>query len=401
MGVVDVAVGRQPVFDEDLSVVGYELLSPRTLHSVASAALIHDAVSIGLDRLVGDKTIFCDLDVAALGSDEPVTLPCDRAILEIDASTTIDDMLLCRMKELVADGFVLALDHVESAVVDPRLVEFVGVVKISRSHCGLAGAVVEQFVGGLSAQRPVLVALGVETREDLEMCRAEGFDYFQGDLLSHPQVVSGKTIDSAGRGRLELACRLAAGEFSAVELEDVIRGEPAMAYQLLQMAAVGAAHGMRREVRSLREAIVLLGSQRIRSWLSCLVVSHSGTTTEGELVSTLTRARTCELVAEQLCPARSDLAFTAGMISSFDAMLGMRLDDVLASLGLDDELRAAACGEDSEVGRIVADVVERQGGLAPAGRGGSRCGASDMALHAASLAALGWALDVARAVGLT
>jgi EAL and modified HD-GYP domain-containing signal transduction protein len=171
-----------------------------------------------------------------------------------------------------------------------------------------------------------------------------------------------------------------------------------MAYQLLQMAAVGSAHGMRREVRSLREAIVLLGSQRIRSWLSCLLMSQHGSTTEDELVSTLTRARTCELVAEQICPAHSDLAFTAGMISSFEAMLGMRLGDILGSLALDDELRAAACGEDTEVGRIVADVTDYQGGLSGAGRGGSRCGVSDMALHSAAIAALSWALDVARAV---
>ncbi|MHB1784125.1 MAG: EAL and HDOD domain-containing protein [Acidimicrobiales bacterium] len=330
-------------------------------------------------------------------TDEPITLPPDRTILEIDAGIEVDDELLARAKQLVADGFVLALDHVESDEVDSRLVDLVGVVKIARGYSALAGAVIGQF----GAARPVLVALGVETREDLEQCRAEGFDYFQGDLLSRPQVVGGKTIDSAGGRRLELAVRLASGEFSARELEDVIRGEPAMAYQLLQMAAVGAAHGMRREVRSLREAIVLLGTQRIRSWLSCLVMSHGGTTTEDELVSTLTRARTCELVAEQLCPARSDLAFTAGMISSFDAMLGVRLEDLLGSLALDDELRAAASGEDSEVGRIVTDVIERQGGLSPSGRGGSRCGASEMALHAAALAALGWALDVARAVELT
>ncbi|MHB1975195.1 MAG: EAL and HDOD domain-containing protein [Acidimicrobiales bacterium] len=401
MATIEVAVGRQPVFDEDLVVVGYELLAPRSPRVVTSTVLVHDAVRIGLDRLVGDKTIFCDLDAAALRSEEPVSLPCDRAILEIDASATIDDVLLCRMKQLVADGFVLALDHIESGVVDPRLVELVGVVKIFRNHSGLVERVVEQFLGREGVARPVLVALGVETREDFEQCRAEGFDYFQGNLLSHPQVVNGKTIDSAGGRRLELACRLAAGEFSASELEDVIRGEPAMAYQLLQMAAVGAAHGMRREVRSLREAIVLLGSQRIRSWLSCLLLSHSGTTTEVELVATLARARTCELVATQLCPARSDLAFTAGMISSFDAMLGVNLGDVLDSLSLDDELRAAACGEDTEVGRIVADVIERQGGLDVTGRGGSRCGASDMALHAASITALGWALDVARAVEVT
>ena len=401
MATLEVAVARQPVFDEDLVVVGYELSAPRSGRTVSTTTLIYDAVSIGLDRLVSDKTIFCDVDAAALVSDEPITLPADRTILEIDASVRASEEMRARAKQLVADGFVLGVDHLGSGEIDASLVDLVGVVKIAPGHRARAGAVVEQFLAQGGITRPVLVALGVGTRDDLEQCRSEGFDYFHGDLLSHAQVVSGKTIARAGGRRLELAVRLASGEFSAGELEDVIRGEPAMAYQLLQMAAVGAAHGMRREVRSLREAIVLLGAQRIRSWLSCLMMSRDGPTTEDELVATLARARTCELVAEQLCPTRSELAFTAGMISSFDAMLGVRLEDVLGSLALDDELRAAASGGDNEVGRIVADVVERQGGISPSGRGGSRCGASEMALHAAALAALGWALDVARAVELT
>ena len=68
MPALDIVVGRQPIFDRDRSVFGYELLF-RTLSgpSAAEAAgslgdqmtadVIFTSVTIGLDRLVGNKML--------------------------------------------------------------------------------------------------------------------------------------------------------------------------------------------------------------------------------------------------------------------------------------------------------------------------------------------------------
>ncbi len=404
MATIDVVVGRQPIFDSDLAVVGYELLPGRRVPpggrggapdgggaGSATRALLYDAVAIGLSRLVGDLTVCFDVDGTVLGEGLPVQFAPERTVFEIGCETACDEAVLESCAVLVDAGYRLALDHVASPRLDPRLAELASVVKLEREL--LAGGGLDGVVELFGEPRPLFLALGVEDFEDLDRARKIGCDYFQGDLLSRPQNVPGRTLDSSGGARLELALRLASSESSAAELEEVIRGEPAMVYQLLQMASVGAYHGMRREVRSLREALVLLGWQRIQSWLSFLVVTSRGQTSEEELVTTLTRARMCELVARRCCPQLGDLAFTAGMVSAFDILLDMRIDDVLATLPVDEELRRAVLGEDTPVGRIVADVVDCQRGH-PGAAG--RSGINEVALHGASIEALSWALEVAR-----
>lgn len=403
MATIDVVVGRQPIFDADLAVVGYELLpggptpsggrdgTPGGGAGSGTRALLYDAVAIGLSRLVGELTVCVDVDRTVLDEGLPVQFPPERTVLEIGFQPALDEALLDGCAALVESGYKLALDHVSSPVLDGRLAKLASVVKVERELLAAGG--LEGVLGRFGDPPPVVVALGVGSFEDLERAREIGCDFFQGDLLSRPQSVPGRTLDSSGGARLQLALRLASSESSAAELEQVIRGEPAMVYQLLQMASVGAYHGMRREVRSLREALVLLGWQRIQSWLSFLIVTSRGQTSEEELVTTLTRARMCELVALQCCPRASDLAFTAGMVSAFDILLDMRIEDVLATLPVDEELRRAVLGEDTPVGRIVADVVDCQHGHS--GTAG-RSGMSEVALHGASIEALSWALEVAR-----
>lgn len=397
MATVDVVVGRQPIFDVELAVIGYELLRPGTTRSsggaVDASSLLYDSVSVGINRLVGDKTIFCDVDRAVLLDGAPVVLPVGHTVFEIDASLVVDDEVLAGCEALVTQGFMLALDHATTPMIDGRLAQLVSVVKVERA-LGTSDALGE-LLHRCGEPAPQLVALGVETYEELEQSAKAGFSYFQGELLSRPQAVTAKVLGGSSGGRLKLAARLASSECSAAELEDVIRGEPSMAYQLLQMASVGTNHGMRREVRSIREALVLLGWQRIQSWLSFLLATQSGVTTEEEVVTTLTRARMCELLAEQVCPAKTDLAFTAGMISAFDRLLDVRLDEVLESVAAAGELREAVLGGETPVGRIVADVIGCQGGAAEL----PLSGVSGVALHAASIAALGWALDVVRSTG--
>jgi EAL and modified HD-GYP domain-containing signal transduction protein len=235
--------------------------------------------------------------------------------------------------------------------------------------------------------------MGVSTSEELETVQALGFDFFQGDLLSAPQVVPGRSLDASNIARLEQAALLVSQECSASDLEDIIRSEPAMAYQLLQIAGVGADNGFRRPVRSIREALVLLGWRHLQSWISFLLETRGGSTTDDEAITTLTRARMCELLAKRSCPELADVAFAAGMLSAFDLLLDMPLDDVLDALPLDKVLRDAVARRDTPVGRIVADVIDCQSGRA---RQAQRAGFSELTLSSAAVAALRWAVEASR-----
>lgn len=393
MSSTQVIVGRQPIFDTSLGVVGYEVLHSQHHARDDTRQLLFDMIGVGVWRLVGDGLLFCDLDRPSVIDGIPVMLPAQRTILEIDASIPVDDKLLAGMDELVRQGFRIAIDHVRDAALDGRLLARAFLVKVERE---VATRALLEKISALNPGTPwSFVVLDVETNEHLEACSAAGFRYFQGTLLSNPQVISGELPNVAGRGRLTRAAELAATECSATDLENAIRADPGMVYQLLQMAAIGSYHGMRREVTSVRQALVLLGWQRVQSWLSFLLATADGRANEEEVLTILVRARMCELLAQQLDPVEAELAFTAGMISAFDRMVDLDLEEILAQLTCDGSLRDAVCQARTPVGDIVADVIACQEG----GTTG-RTGLSDVALHAASVDALSWALDIVRSTGL-
>jgi EAL and modified HD-GYP domain-containing signal transduction protein len=178
------------------------------------------------------------------------------------------------------------------------------------------------------------------------------------------------------------------------EIEGIVATDPAMAHQLLELAGIGAASGTRRKVRTLREAVVLAGVARMRSWASLLLLIERGSGSEEQMTTALVRARMCELLVALRDRSAAPFAFTAGMVSAFDLLLGARLEEILASLPIAHDLRNAAVGDLSPVGRVVSDVIDYQLGVRPIA---PRSGFDDWVVHAAWTQAMSWAVATSSA----
>jgi EAL and modified HD-GYP domain-containing signal transduction protein len=184
---------------------------------------------------------------------------------------------------------------------------------------------------------------------------------------------------------MKLAMTLLTEDLDFDELEDILRHEPGLVVQVLQMASIGSHLGMRRSVRTVREALVLLGSTRIRQWVALtLLGGHPGAGTDG-IATALTRARMCEVLARTRVAGPPDVAFTAGLLSSLDVLLGMTHEQLDASLTLDDDLKAAAFRHEGPVGALVDEVAAYQ-------RRVGEDAESDHELDAAAAAAFAWAM---------
>jgi EAL and modified HD-GYP domain-containing signal transduction protein len=116
-------------------------------------------------------------------------------------------------------------------------------------------------------------------------------------------------------------------------------------------------------VHTIREALVLLGSARVRQWIALtLLEEHRRSNTES-VFAALVRAKACELLAG---PAglNADTAFTAGLISALDLMLGVPVDELTKALDLDPALKRIAFERSGETGALVAQVADFQDALA-------------------------------------
>src|SRR3712207_6619357 len=116
----EVLVARQPILDQRLGVVGYELLFRRPVDTQgagvtdaerATSQVIVDAIGeLGLERLVGTQPAFVNVSRDLLLAVRPLPLPPDRVVLEVLEEQAVDEELVTVARELVGAGFTLALD---------------------------------------------------------------------------------------------------------------------------------------------------------------------------------------------------------------------------------------------------------------------------------------------------
>jgi len=400
---LDVVVGRQPIFDAGLTVRGYEVLRQQLevpepdAHTGAGARLLTaDALFASDDaagRLTGGKVAYCSATPGVLTGSVPVAMAPERTVIEIPRSARMDDNVSDACRSLREQWFTLALEDLMFFDASEGLLEMADIVKMDlaeldeeqlpwlRDQCRSAGV--------------SMVARHVDRPDDFDRGRDLGFDLFQGHLLATPRPVPGQPLDAGRIARMRMSVQLLDQEFAIDDIEEIVRTDPAMTHQLLQLAGIGAAGGMRRTVSTVRAALVLVGWRRLQGWVALLMLTDRGTTSDEVIATTLARARMAELVAQAVDPALAGPAFMAGLLSCLDVLTGSPIDEVVGTLPITDELRAAVVGHEGPLGAIVADTVDYQLGRPD---DATRSGLAQVDLVQASLDALEWAVEMATAL---
>ena len=394
-------VGRQPIFDAKLDVRGYELLfrdpSFPVLNGDAMTAdvLVHAGLDVGLRSLVGDKLAFVNATRAFLVGEQEFPFPPGQTVIEVLEDVRREPEVVAGCRRLVDSGYRLALDDYVWEQDDP-LLALVSIVKLD--VLALTPAQLEYAVSqrcGLDLQ---LVAEKVETRQQLDDCQEMGFDLYQGYLLSRPEVVEGQTLSPSRVTCLKVIEKLCDPDTSAREVERTVQTDAALSYRFLRVAGTGASQGLFRRLKSVRDAIVLLGQRRLRAWLTLMLLDGAEPGSDEMLHIAMTRARMTELMARELEPDLTDAAYTVGLVSALGLLLHVSITQIVESLSLSRELEGAVLEHSGVLGGIMADVLAWEVG----GENFQlRSGAPPEEVERCYLHALAWANEVCGVLALT
>jgi len=366
-------LGRQPILDRDQKLYGFELLfrSADTLHADvtdylhASASVIFDAISsFGFHEILGKHKGFINVNADVLMSEAVELLPRETVVIELLEHIPVTSRVIERCHELCGKGFRLALDdHLYDPIYDP-LYDSIAVIKVDLFRIDegqLAGEVAK-----LRRWKPKLLAEKVETHEQFEQCAALGFDYFQGYYFSRPVVLTRTRMDIGRLAMVRLFNQLVA-EVDIRELEETFKQNPTLILNLLRLVN-SVAIGLKEKITSLRHAIMVLGYQQLRRWAMMALFANNaqGGTDNPLLVLAATRARLMELVSMRLPRAsgdreHADRAFMAGILSLADVLLEVPMDQVIAPMNLDEDVRTALVSREGELGDLLtlAERVEK------------------------------------------
>jgi EAL and modified HD-GYP domain-containing signal transduction protein len=345
-------VARQAVYDRDLNVVAYELLFRET--ALAREASVRDderatgeaaltaVADIGLDVLVGSRRALVNVSRSFLLGEEVYALPPERVGLEVLETVEPDDALVRRLRELAVQGYEIVLDDFVAGGAADALLGVAATVKLD--VCGRTAEEIGAAVDRLASRRVRMVAEKVESRAAFDACRELGFDLFQGFVFGVPQMMTGRRIRPARPTVLGLLNALARPDVTVQELEAIIVQDVGLSLTLLRYMN-SAAVGLVRRISSIRDAIVFLGTDTIRSFAYLVsLTAHSRQPAELARIG-MVRAKMMEVLARSLGIGEASTAFTVGLLSVADALLAVPMEVLLEEL---DEL-------DERVARALAD----------------------------------------------
>ncbi|MBT0771388.1 HDOD domain-containing protein [Kineosporia sp. J2-2] len=346
----NVRVGRQGLYDARRRLTAYEVLfhsgeSARESTGSGAEVVGERATSqviastfgtFGVDRIAGSRPVFIGFTRAFLTGIIPVPVEPAGVVVEIPANMMVDAELLAGVAQLRENGYRVAIVDYRGQPEYSALLDLVDYVKIdlaahpARRLAELATQVVERG--------RALIATGIEDESTLERALSLGFGLFQGPLLEKPSVLERRTLTPT-----QLVCSRLLGELSEddldiVRLEPVIGSDPGLALRLLRTAN-SAASGASRQISSLRQALVIIGPRRLRSWVVLILLEGPSAASPADgLWKVLARACACRGLVR---PADADLAFTVGLLSGAADLLGASPLLVAEAAGVTSEVRDA------------------------------------------------------------
>lgn len=360
-------LARQPIFDTDLEVVAYELLyrsrgatQARFDDPVLATAqvLVGATLDIGLARLVGSCPAYINFPPELLLSRDLPPLSPERVVVEVLEGSVPDDRLMESLGRLRALGHLVALDDFDVRTADLRLLEQADIVKIDvQQH---SRAELEMAVQRLRRYPVRLVAEKIETREELELCRSLGFDLFQGYFLQKPELMRARRASCPRLSVLELVIQMSEPEVLAEELERTICRDVGLSYRILR--CINSSYfGIRREVASIRQAVVLLGLGELQKLCWLLLMAGLDRQPSYVCVQSLQRARMCESLSNRAGMASGELYFMVGMLSTLDVLLQQNMEEAIAALPVTGEVRRALLAREGDLGAALccAEAFER------------------------------------------
>ncbi|MCA9011341.1 MAG: HDOD domain-containing protein [Planctomycetaceae bacterium] len=358
---MDAFLARQPILNRDLQLHGYELLFRngaenyfRTVDGdVATASLISDAVHIhSLEKLTDGHMTFINFTRNALVQDLYTVLPQASTVVEILESVAMDDELLEACRRVKRHGYILALDdYVLEARFDP-LLSMIDILKVE--FPALSGQQQCSVVESARQYGFKLLAEKVETPAQYDSAWNLGYDYFQGYFFCKPQMLSARRLPESNLQSLRLLQLVNESEFDIDKVEHLIRSDISLSYKLLRYLNSPV---FRRQtpVQSVRHAIITLGQEPLRKWVSVIAVHGISSQKPSELMNTcLIRARFSERLGEKVFgPDLASECFIVGMFSLLDAMLDQPMKEIVQELRLTEEVRRALEGGESPLNQVL------------------------------------------------
>ena len=345
-----VSIARQPIFDADRRLWGYELFCVgQLMTAVPEATAIEVAASayMGLQQVLKQgHRIVLNFDELGIIDNMPYALPPGLAAVQVDERLFLQPAMPEMLERLKRDGYLIAVRGFSgNRAFEPlyRLADIIAVPIIGHQPPDISRLL--SAVQGVDAR---LLARRVDDAAQFDMCREAGVTLFEGAFFKQPDTITIHKMSSSEVSRLHLLQRIEDSDPDIDDLAEAIQADVATSFRLLTYLN-SAAFGFSQKIKSIHHAIRLLGWPKLRNWLRVVLINDMS---EAEAASDLVqlsaqRGKFLELVAEahDFWGFDPESLHLLGLFSLLDAMLATPMEEIVTYLPIENKLKGALRGD--------------------------------------------------------
>jgi len=344
-------IARQPIYDKNQNVAGYELLYRDAIEEnaarfpdgdEATRGVLADAVTIfGIPNLTDGKPAYINFTKNLLMDDFALLADPRQVVVEVLGDVAVDDALAAKLQKLREVGYTLALEGYDgSARFDPIL-PLVHIARVDMRRISPEQLRdVSQKANGIK-----ILAEKIENQEDLDRASRFGAQLFQGYFFAKPKRMSRHvpSLAAATYGRLLNETLQPVVDYDVCT--QIIRSDVTLTYMFMRQIQT-ANYYRGRLIDDLKQGVVMMGEDELRRWVCLVMVRQHNITHSDELPrrAFLRGLFTQRLMERSSFQLDSRQGFLMGMFSLLDRVLGIELHLLLKDLNLDPEVKTALLG---------------------------------------------------------
>ena len=330
----------------------------RVMDSVVSLPCLTLLDDVGLNGFTNGYPLFVPINKFALLSD--ITLQCkqppEKVIILLDNDMSTDDIFIESIKKLKEQGFRFAIENVANYDKMHPIIELCDFIMISfkrdKDNFGNYMRISKKYTNH------TFIASDVDTTQIFDQIKLSGFSSFEGKFYNVPVTKSGSIIAPLKINRIQLINIVRQEDFAIEEVVKIVSQDPSLTISLLKLIN-SPFLGLSQKVKSIQQAIALLGQIEVGKWVVTATTSLLGEDRPNEITRvSLLRAK----FAENLAPhfemgIHAPGLFLMGLFSLLDVVLEMSMYNALKVVSVSDAIPDALLYRDGDYARVLEFIL--------------------------------------------
>ena len=204
-----------------------------------------------------------------------------------------------------------------------------------------------------------VAAYHLDTQEALDLARELKCQYYQGSVVAKREKSRIHRVDHMQSNFFQLMIAVTRDEPDIDEIAKIISRDVTLAFSLMKLVN-SAYFALRNQVKSVQQALVILGLGQLKQWIYLLSFREENAGLQEELIKTsFLRANFCMELAKLVpdLPMAPPEAYLMGMFSTLGSLMDIPLELALDELPVSEEIKKALTTGEGSCGDLYKLVL--------------------------------------------